>query len=653
MAVMKIVLALILAAVIAAFAVAADSPFLAERNLIGVNLSAQIKLDAASPGFSVEYVNANVSFVPSDTESQKVLSMGTSPEAETGNGVMQFSWQSPQPGELAAMMNMTVEVKPWQPKVREKVAFPIRELDPALLPYTTPSENIDSDNPDIVRLASQLAEGEDDLYMVAFRAANWTQQNIEYNLSTLTADVSQKASWVLKNRQGVCDELTNLFIAMMRSLGLPARFVSGVAYTDSPLFPDNWGPHGWAEVYFPGYGWVPFDTTYGEFGYIDAGHVKASDSVDSSQAVELSASAYGRGFSIRTDEINIKPGIISSDGVVKPQTDMSASVAEDEVGFGSYNLVKLSLRNLKDYYVAVEVIAGKTKGLDIDGPVRHVLLRPGEEKIEYFYIKVDDELDKRFIYTFPIGFYATRNATSFTSFSAGTRAEVFNKGYFDRLVVRKEESKETASSLIFSCSPDKKQYYTYETANISCYAKNSGNKFISGLSACLVGCDVFDLGISQSKNSSFTYGFSKTGSQSIIIAASGEDVSGSALLKLNVLDVPEVEISGISYPASVSYNEAFNVSFVAEKKSVSVPVKVAAAAGSERLDAEALNKSSTFVFSFTGRELKEGLNKMQINVKYGDLNGRAYEKSTEISITLKKLTLWQRIQLLLRRFFGF
>ncbi len=649
---MKAALALILAVVIAAFAVCADSPFLAERNIIGINLSAKIKLDSVSPDFSVEYVNANVSFVPSDYEYQKVLSISTSPEAVMGAGVMKFLWQSPKQGELDALMNMTVELVPWQPKVREKVGFPIRQLDRELIPYTMPSESIDSDDQDIIRLASGLAEGENDLYVVAFMAANWTQRNVEYNLSTLTADVSQKASWVLKNRQGVCDELTNLFIAMMRSLGVPARFVSGVAYTDSPLFPDNWGPHGWAEVYFPDYGWVPFDVTYGEFGYIDAGHVKASDSVDSGQAVELSASAYGRGFAIRTDEIGIKPGIMSSEGLVRPQVDMSASVAEEEVGFGSYNLVELSLRNLKDYYVAVEVIAGNTKGLDVDNPIRHVLLRPGEERKEYFYIKVDDGLDKRFIYTFPAGFYATRNATSITSFSAGSRAETFDKRYFDRLIVKKEERKTAAAGIALNCSPDKTQYYAYETANISCYAKNSGNKFISGLSVCLVGCDTFDLGITQGRNSFFTQGFSKPGSQSVIITASNEDVSESELLKLNVLDVPEIELSSITYPGNVSYNDAFNVSFVAARKSTSTPVKLSAAVGNKRLEVEALNESSRLVFSFTGRELKEGINNLQMSVKYEDLNGRVYEKKAEIRITLKKLALWQRIKLFFRGIFG-
>jgi len=167
--------------------------------------------------------------------------------------------------------------------VTDKVKFPIKELLDELEIYTRPSATVDSDNKEIIRLASVLAEGEDDLYQVAFKLAEWTKNNVKYDLSTLTASVSQKASWVLRNREGVCDELTNLFIAMARSLGIPAKFVSGIAYTNSPLFEEEWGPHGWAEIYFPGYGWIPFDVTYGEFGFIDPGHIKSKEALDADE----------------------------------------------------------------------------------------------------------------------------------------------------------------------------------------------------------------------------------------------------------------------------------------------------------------------------------------------------------------------------------
>ena len=60
------------------------------------------------------------------------------------------------------------------------------------------------------------------------------RKNVKYDITTSTEDVSQKSSWVLKNKIGVCDEITNLFISLNRASGIPARFVSGVvSYVDT------------------------------------------------------------------------------------------------------------------------------------------------------------------------------------------------------------------------------------------------------------------------------------------------------------------------------------------------------------------------------------------------------------------------------------
>src|SRR3989338_5480956 len=211
-----------------------DDWFHSSENLIlNVDVSSKATIKPTSSDYSVKYINVNLSHYPYEDFDQKILGLDVNPEAKLENNVMLF---------------------------------------------TKPSEIINSDDEDVIGYASEIAEGEDDLYAVVHKAAEWTKNNIKYDLSTLTAEVSQKASWVIDNRQGVCDELTSLFIAMLRSVGIPAKFVSGVAYTESELFPDNWGSHGWAEVYFPGYGWVPYDVTYGQFGYIDPTHVKLKES---------------------------------------------------------------------------------------------------------------------------------------------------------------------------------------------------------------------------------------------------------------------------------------------------------------------------------------------------------------------------------------
>jgi transglutaminase-like putative cysteine protease len=70
---------------------------------------------------------------------------------------------------------------------------------------------------------------------------------------------------VLKKRRGVCQDFAHLAIACLRSLGLPARYVSGYIRTHPPqgkprlLGAD--ASHAWFSAFCPDCGWIDFDPT--------------------------------------------------------------------------------------------------------------------------------------------------------------------------------------------------------------------------------------------------------------------------------------------------------------------------------------------------------------------------------------------------------
>ncbi|HZU62678.1 MAG TPA: transglutaminase family protein [Novosphingobium sp.] len=57
--------------------------------------------------------------------------------------------------------------------------------------------------------------------------------------------------------KGVCQDQAHAFIAAVRLLGLPARYVSGYLLMDENAAQE--ASHGWAEAHVPGLGWVGFD----------------------------------------------------------------------------------------------------------------------------------------------------------------------------------------------------------------------------------------------------------------------------------------------------------------------------------------------------------------------------------------------------------
>ena len=70
---------------------------------------------------------------------------------------------------------------------------------------------------------------------------------------------------VLTDRRGVCQDFAHLGIACLRSLGLPARYVSGYLLTRPPpgkkKLKGSDASHAWFSAFVPGSGWIDFDPT--------------------------------------------------------------------------------------------------------------------------------------------------------------------------------------------------------------------------------------------------------------------------------------------------------------------------------------------------------------------------------------------------------
>jgi transglutaminase-like putative cysteine protease len=77
--------------------------------------------------------------------------------------------------------------------------------------------------------------------------------------------VSTPLSVVMRERKGVCQDFAHFAIACIRSVGLPARYVSGYIETISPPGVEKLmgvdASHAWFSVYIPHLGWMDLDPT--------------------------------------------------------------------------------------------------------------------------------------------------------------------------------------------------------------------------------------------------------------------------------------------------------------------------------------------------------------------------------------------------------
>ena len=64
---------------------------------------------------------------------------------------------------------------------------------------------------------------------------------------------------ILEKGAGVCQDFTQLMIGVARTLGIPARYVSGLVHPDGGKYLGASETHAWAEILFPSIGWIGFD----------------------------------------------------------------------------------------------------------------------------------------------------------------------------------------------------------------------------------------------------------------------------------------------------------------------------------------------------------------------------------------------------------
>lgn len=88
---------------------------------------------------------------------------------------------------------------------------------------------------------------------------------VEFSFDPSFSDVTTPLAEVLTHRRGVCQDFAHLAIGTIRSLGLPARYVSG--YIENEPAPGETkmvgadASHAWCSIYIPGWGWLDLDPT--------------------------------------------------------------------------------------------------------------------------------------------------------------------------------------------------------------------------------------------------------------------------------------------------------------------------------------------------------------------------------------------------------
>lgn len=110
-------------------------------------------------------------------------------------------------------------------------------------------------------------------YDKAMAIQNYLIANYGYDLNAPPTPSGEDAVgyFLFKSRKGYCSIFASSMVVMCRQAGIPARWVTGFSTGEYDKKDKKYhvrlkDAHAWAELYFPGYGWIQFDPTPGGSG---------------------------------------------------------------------------------------------------------------------------------------------------------------------------------------------------------------------------------------------------------------------------------------------------------------------------------------------------------------------------------------------------
>ena len=300
--------------------------------------------------------------------------------------------------------------------------------------YTTPVEGLyESNSPEIENLAQELTGTLTNPYYKARRIFEWLLENMDYEPQT----TEHSALWGYQARKGDCTEFSNLFVALARAAGIPAKSVSGYGYltlytTEAGADIQTLG-HAWAIFYLPGYGWVPADAVWpqyvGSFGEIDHAHIAGASTggegvVDEhGQIVWHSPGYIERRWNV--DEPTELGGQVS--GSIIPQVLVSVDLQTSPVLENDTLTLTATIKNLGQ-----NPVSNLTAGLEADPSYFEVMTPPrqksflasGDEWQTSFKVQLkENAYCKRHVFTSRVSYESMYSGLSGT-FSAEGKASV-------------------------------------------------------------------------------------------------------------------------------------------------------------------------------------------------------------------------------------
>ncbi len=305
-------------------------------------------------GSSTEYGAEFEVPIYAEAPHQTVTRLSVSPDPisssydESGNYRSRFRFGSiPPGGSIQINVSYSIRVSvPFAPDSTYRGGVGTVPL--AYIAYTQGDEYWEVADPSISALASNITAGKVSVLEMSKAIYDYVVENIEYdyakyNLVTSGLPVERYgAVKTLELGRGVCEDMTDFYVALCRAAGIPAIEVVGFSYEGDCVLGIG-SRHAWAGIYIPDYGWMDVDPTWKLFGSLEGRHVGDRLFMNSSEPSYLVWNA--REPQSFTYGVSTRVALQAEGSAYVPELALSAELPQ-EVFTGTSFPIKLTINNL-------------------------------------------------------------------------------------------------------------------------------------------------------------------------------------------------------------------------------------------------------------------------------------------------------------------
>ncbi|MFM9827079.1 transglutaminase domain-containing protein [Flavobacterium sp.] len=176
----------------------------------------------------------------------------------------------------------------------------------------------------IEEILKNIIEPEKSIIAIAQECNQYIYKNFIYTKGITT--INTTLDEILEIKKGVCQDFANLLLQLLRTAGIPSRYVSGYICPNENDYRGEGATHAWVEIFTPNQGWLGLDPTNNIWTM--ANHVKLS---------------VGRNF----NDCTLVKGTFK--GVSRQTLSVSVSIGyEDGTQFEEVNNVKLEEASVEE-----------------------------------------------------------------------------------------------------------------------------------------------------------------------------------------------------------------------------------------------------------------------------------------------------------------